>query len=52
MIRYIHSKNKVYPVPTGYSISDAIGWTEVVTSANTLDVANNNSNYCMYYALK
>ncbi len=52
MIRYIHSKNKVYPVPTGYNINDAIGWTEVVTSANTLDVANDSSNYRRYYALK
>lgn len=52
MIRYIHSKNKVYPVPTGYNINDAIGWTEVVTSANTLDVANDSSNYWRYYALK
>ena len=44
MIRYIKSPNLTYLQPTGVSLDDHIGWTDVVTESNTYSTSNDSTN--------
>ena len=52
MIRYIKSKNLTYTQPTGVSLDDPIGWTDVVTESNTYSTSNDSTNLWRYFAIK
>lgn len=52
MIRYIKSPNLTYPQPTGISLNDPIGWTDVVTESNTYSTSNDSANLWRYFAIK
>lgn len=52
MIRYIKSPNLTYLQPTGVSLDDPIGWTDVVTESNTYSTSNDSTNLWRYFAIK
>lgn len=52
MIRYIKSPNLTYSQPTGVSLDDPIGWTDVVTESNTYSTSNDSTNLWRYFAIK